>query len=314
MTGFVVGTPYALLDAERFTTDLRFDFTHLAKGHGVDVGRGWSYHLRRSLPYGAGVPTFVAAIAGLIPFARRLGWHAFVITTAALAIFVSIGSGFTVFFRYVLPLIPIVCLVAALGVRETGQWLARRSGTSPALAVGLLTAVVAVPSIVQSTWFDLLLARTDTRVLAGAWLGPKLHASHSLHDTGSMYTRLDLKRVRFHEWAFDPVAGSFGRIDGSAARKPGQPQGPTPDWLVLHESPLQLYASTPAALSELAAERYDLAFSVDATRGPAPSAVYDVQDAFFLPMSGFGSVERPGPSIRIYRRRDDPASAPRETQ
>jgi hypothetical protein len=76
---------------------------------------------------------------------------------------------------------------------------------------------------------------------------------------------------------------------------------------VLHESPLRLYASIPAVLRQLVAARYDLVREVAATRGPAAAAVYDLQDAFFVPLSRFDTVVRPGPTIRIYRLR--PASA-----
>lgn len=41
-----------------------------------------------------------------------------------------------------------------------------------------------------------------------------------------------------------------------------------------------------------------------ATKGAARSAVYDLQDAFFMPVSGFSTVIRPGPTVLIYRRRD----------
>jgi hypothetical protein len=50
--GFLVATPYAILDSPAFATDLRFDFTHLSAGHAVNVGRGWLYHLMYSLPFG----------------------------------------------------------------------------------------------------------------------------------------------------------------------------------------------------------------------------------------------------------------------
>ncbi|HEY7500557.1 MAG TPA: glycosyltransferase family 39 protein [Vicinamibacterales bacterium] len=295
VVGFFVGTPYALLDSGKFTADLEFDFTHLSEGHGIDLGRGWTYHLNRSLPYGVGLTTFVAAIVGLVPFARSLGRHAFVLGTFAVAFYASIGSGHTVFFRYVLPLVPIVCLLAALGVHETGRWLAARTGASRALTVGVLAAIVAVPAIVQSARLDRLLARTDTRVLAREWLAPRLKADDSLHDSGGTYARLDLQDLRFHQWAYDPASSSFGHPDGA-----------TPDWLVLHDSPLRLYASAPATLRQLAADKYELLFAVRATTGRSGSVVYDLQDAFFLPMSDLETAERPGPTIRIYRRRDAP--------
>ena len=51
LLGFIAATPYALLDFPAFEADLRFDVTHLAGGHGIDLGRGWQYHLTNSLPY-----------------------------------------------------------------------------------------------------------------------------------------------------------------------------------------------------------------------------------------------------------------------
>jgi len=34
------------------------------------------------------------------------------------------------------------------------------------------------------------------------------------------------------------------------------------------------------------------------------SRVYDMQDAFFLPIAGFRGVQRPGPTVWIFRRLD----------
>jgi hypothetical protein len=291
--GFLAATPYAVLDFETFAADLRFDFTHLSGGHGIILGRGWSYHLMRSLPYGTGVLTFIAAVAGTVPFVRHHPRQAFVIASFCGVFYAAIGSGYTVFFRYVLPLVPVVCLSAAVAVRHGGAWLAPRMHLSEGAAVSLLAAIVWIPSFVNSAWFDLLLARTDTRVIAGRWLAPRLEPGETVHDAGGDYTRLELGRTPFHYWHFDPDTSSFGH-----------PQGHTPDWIVLTQSPLRTYASASAPLRRLANERYDLVFSVTGTRGGARSAVYDLQDAFFMPLSGFHTVERPGPTILIYRRKD----------
>jgi hypothetical protein len=293
--GFLAATPYAVLDAGTFAADLRYDFVHLAGGHNVDLGRGWSYHLTRSLPYGTGVTIFAAAAAGVVPLAAHYGRHAVVIGAFAVAFYASIGSGYTVFFRYILPLVPVVCLLAAIAVRHAAPWLAFRTGFPPRALLVLLAALVGGPALVYSAWFDALLARADTRALASRWLTPRLTPGESLHDAGNAYVELDLPRARIHRWSFDAAAGSFG-----------DPEGRTPDWLVIHQSPLWTYAGTPPELRRLAAEKYDLAHAVRATRGRARSAVYDLQDAFFMPVSGFTTVERPGPTIFIYRRRDAP--------
>jgi 4-amino-4-deoxy-L-arabinose transferase-like glycosyltransferase len=299
--GFLIATPYALLDFKAFEAGLQFDFTHLSEGHGVQLGYGWSYHLIRSLPLGVGLPTCVAALVGVIPLARHHGRQACVIGAFAAAFYASIGSGYTVFFRYVLPLVPIACLSAAVAVRYVGPWLARQSGVSNGAALALLAALIGGPALVNSAWLDLLLAKTDTRVLAARWLAPRLKPEESLHEAGGQYTRLELPGVRFHRWSlFDPVANSFG-----------DPDGRTPDWLVFAESPLWTYALVPWELRQLALNKYVLVQVFPATKGPAMDgrgqpAFYDLQDAFFLPLTGFSTVERPGPTLLIYRRGDAP--------
>ena len=74
--GFLLGTPYAAIDSRTFMADLRFDFAHLSAGHGHDLGLGWSYHLTRSLPYGVGLTTCMAAVAGVIPLTTHYGRRA----------------------------------------------------------------------------------------------------------------------------------------------------------------------------------------------------------------------------------------------
>jgi 4-amino-4-deoxy-L-arabinose transferase-like glycosyltransferase len=290
--GFLAGTPFAVLDSRTFLADVRFDTGHLAGGHGIDLGRGWSYHLRRSLPYGLGVGMFAAALAGIVPMARHHGRSALVIGAFAAAFFAGIGSGLTVFFRYVLPLVPIACLLAAVAVRHGGAWVADRARLPVALTTGLLAAAVAALSIFNTVRLDLLLGRTDTRVLAAQWLTPRLQPEDTLHDSGGNYAALDFGRTEFHAWHFDAASRAFG-----------DPAGRTPDWIVLTESPLWTYASVSPELRSLTEREYVLARVVRGTRGPAPSAVYDMQDAFFLPVAGFAAVERPGPDVRIYRRK-----------
>ena len=95
--GFLVATPYAILDSPAFATDLRFDFTHLSAGHAANVGRGWLYHLRYSLPYGVGPLTCLAAVAGVIPTVRLYGLKGLAVAAFAFAFYASVGSGLTVF-------------------------------------------------------------------------------------------------------------------------------------------------------------------------------------------------------------------------
>lgn len=292
VAGFLATTPYAVLDFQTFSTDLLFDVTHLSGGHGINLGRGWRYHLTTSLPYGAGPLTVAAAAAGIFAVAWRAPDHALVLGAFAAAFYASIGSGYTVFFRYILPLVPVICLLAAAAVREAAASLARHTTFNLSTATITLAGLVAAPSAVHSVWLDLVLARTDSRVLAARWLAPRVQAGHTLYDSGGDYATLDLGTTRYHVWRFDPATKSFGH-----------PRGDTPDWLVLHQSPLRTYGRHPMDVRQLAATAYDLVWELRATRGSASAAVYDLQDAFFLPLSRFDTVVRPGPSIFIYRKR-----------
>jgi hypothetical protein len=289
---FVVATPFAILDYPTFKADLVYDFTHLSLGHTVDLGIGWIYHATHSLPYGAGFGVFGAAVVGLVPLVRSYPRQAFVLVLFFTAFYLGIGSGRTVFFRYVLPLVPLVCLFAAVGVRHAADWLAGRLGLRTQVVTVCLSLVVAAPSAWNAVWFDIVLGRRDTRAIARDWLAPHLTPDSTLHDAGGEYAHLDLGGLRYHQWYFDESAGSFGNGVGF------------PDWLVLPESPVSSYTNVPVALRLLAVRDYDLVQVIRGTGTRRTVAMYDQQDAFFMPVSGFSSVERPGPTLRIYKRRN----------
>lgn len=288
---FVLTSPFAVLDFAAFRRDLLFDITHLSEGHFVELGIGWIYHATHSLPYGAGLGVFAAALPGTVILARRHARQAFVLLTFFVAFYGAVGNGHTVFFRYVLPLVPLVCLFAAVTVVAAGGWLSARLHRSPETAAAVLALVVALPSIVYAIWFDVVLARTDTRVIAREWLAPQIMPETTLYDAGGTYASLDLSSLRYHDWHFDADTRSFGH-----------PSGETPEWLVLQDSPLSAYTRVPAEVRGLALTNYILVKEVIGSKGRARSAMYDRQDAFFMPVSGFWTVERPGPNIRIYRR------------
>ena len=285
--GFIAATPYALLDFETFTTDLRFDFTHLSGGHGITLSRGWWYHLQRSLPYGVGVSIFIAAAAGVVPFAKHYPRHAAVIGTFSIAFYAAIGSGYTVFFRYILPLVPIVCLLAAVAVRHGGPWLASRTGLSNRASLALLVVLAGGPALLYSVWLDVLLARTDTRVLAARWLATRLKPEESLHQATAPYVELDLSDVRFHYWNFDAVNGSFGDSGRTHAGLAG----------AATVAAVDVCESSAGTSPRSPAKRYTLVRTFRATRGRARSAVYDWQDAFFMPLCRVPHGRASGPDL-----------------
>jgi hypothetical protein len=242
----------------------------------------------RTLPYGLGLPLFAAAIAGIAPFWLRHRRAAAPIGVFAIAYYAAIGAGHTVFFRYTMALVPILCLSAAVFVRSCSDWLAPQLRLSSAVVAAILAAIVAGPSLLRDVEIDRLLARTDSRQLASDWLVPRLLPDDTLYDHGDVIG-LALGAAQFHDWLYDAGTGIFPRADGR-----------TPDWLVLYDSPLALYPRADAALDALAQSKYTLVKQFKGA-GAAKDAIFDPQDAFFLPIAGFDGVERPGPDVRIYR-------------
>jgi len=296
--GFVAATPFALIDYRLFSSGLVFDVMHLSTGHaGPDLGRGWSYHLERSLPTALGLPVFAAAILGAIRMATTYARAALIIGVFCAALYTLLAPGRTVFFRYILPIVPLACVSAAVAVQYAADWLARRVRVSSRTLVVALAFAVSVRTLVNSVWMDVLLAKTDTRVLAGRWLAARVKPEESLYDAGGAYAGASLVGLSMHRWTvetFDPTRNAFTNSSGRL-----------PDWLVLPESPL-VYGTVPMDLRRLSAEKYELAQTIPATRLQNDASVYDLQDAFFLPMSGFQTVIRPGPTIRIFRRLQSP--------
>ena len=289
--GFVAGTPYALLDPVKFSTDVMFDLQHLSEGHGVSVGPAWLRHATFSLPLGLGLPVYVASLGGAVMLAWRHRTAAVVLGAFAAAFALAIGRGQTAFARYVLPLLPVLCVCAGAFADGAGRWLADRLRRPQGATVMLVALALAAPSVVSSAWLDVLLARTDTRVLAADWLSHRVPRGATLYESGSDYVRLQLAGLRVHRWNFQEDTGRFAGTDM------------LPDWMIVHTSPVGMYTPVPVRLAGLIVTDYRLVRRFDATRPSTSPRAYDVQDAFFLPLGGFARVVRPGPTIAIYQRR-----------
>ena len=80
-----------------------------------------------------------------------------------------------------------LCIAAAIAIRHVALWAVPRFRISHAVALGGLLSVVIIPALVNSVWFDVLLARTDSRVLAARWLESNVQAQDTLYDDGGVY-------------------------------------------------------------------------------------------------------------------------------
>ena len=287
---FVVGTPYAVLDASHFVAALGEVGGHLRRGHMALAGSAWQIHLTSSLRYGLGLPMLVAGLGGMGLMLFRRTREGTLFLLCPVAYFALIGAGQSAFARYILPTIPFLCLGGALLVSELAGTISRWSGR-PAMApalVATLAALTAAPSLWSAVQTNRLLARDDNRAIAAAWLRERFPQGASLYQTGSVYGHLQMQPEGVVP---DP-------------RYPEVPIGVTPaaDVIVVLRCALD-YCDVPASMDRILAAYVPLTFFV-AARLDDPSLVYDRDDAFYIPLSGFRAVTRPGPNVEIYSRSD----------
>lgn len=322
---FLLGTPYALLDLRTFRTDFSYELNHLATGHYVDVGNAWLYHLTTSLRWGIGAPLLAAGLFGVgVAFATDPR-AALVLYSFPVLYFIAIGRGETAFFRYILPVVPFLCVAA-------GALLARLATRRGVGIATLFATAIAAPTAVSTVTALRLMGAGDTRDAMGAWIEANVPTESVLVHAGA-YTGAPMlqRNVVNQTREFDAKAG---RADSAGFRKPDELKWYTrdrpmydvlfvekegidfasqravanlladpPPWLMVEESPLVHYSAVPDAIAALARERYTLVHTESATDGATDAPVYDQQDAFYLPAARFQGFSRMGPTLRLYRLR-----------
>jgi hypothetical protein len=301
---FVIGTPYALLDWPNFVVGLREISDHLRSGHMAMAGYGWIVHLTSSLRYGLSGPLLAASLMGLALYCWRDWRNGWLYALFPVAYFLAIGGGQTAFARYIIPLLPFLCLAAGYVIVEAARTIAARAG-KPSLVPGVivaLTIVVAAPALYASVRTNHLLTQTDSRLLAAQWMRSRFPGGVTMYQSGSIYGHVQMATVDpyvaalYPQLQYDDSRREFVATDGRAAG--------LPDVMVLQSSPLG-YSSTADSILALAGRQYSLEESIQAVDAAHPSLVYDRDDAFFVPLAGFAAVTRPGPNLNLYVRRSE---------
>jgi hypothetical protein len=193
---FVLANPYALLDYSAFHRDLVHQSTLSAEAQGklgAPKGGGLSYYLW-SLTWGLGWVPALAALGGALTVWRRERALWWLLVPAALAFLAFMSLQGRYYGRWLLPMLPILCLLAAYfaqqaadaGARLLGHRRAREPDTGgPPPAVGapdagvpavrlalstvLATALLA-QGLVYSVHSGAVLARADTRTRTREWM------------------------------------------------------------------------------------------------------------------------------------------------
>ncbi|HEX5622311.1 MAG TPA: glycosyltransferase family 39 protein [Solirubrobacteraceae bacterium] len=164
VVAFVVANPYALFDLQLFREGLELQSQASSDGGGklgLADESGVLYYLG-TLTWGLGVVPALAAAGGAVWLSIRDRGRALVLVPAPLLLLLFLGIQDRFFARWILPVYPLLCLLAAWAAIE-----ALRRTPAPALIAG---ALLCAQGLVFSIHNDLVLSRPDTRALARAWM------------------------------------------------------------------------------------------------------------------------------------------------
>ncbi|MEZ4216873.1 MAG: hypothetical protein R3E88_10390 [Myxococcota bacterium] len=261
-------------------------------------GTAW-YHVAFSLWYGIGaVPTLLAAPALAFGFASR-EWLLRLAAVMVVSWFAVVAASPVMLARYMTPLLPALALLEGALVAGAVDAAARRSaavrgalgeGTGRrALAALALTVVAMAGSLRSAVAHERLASRVDTRVAAQQWLAANAAPGSRVLVVGTV----------FFPWGAPQVPKGLVQA-ALPARGAGLARAGI-DFVVAHDHELFWSTVDPGWLAaqgralELVAEFDPRAGASDAT------PVFEVNDAYYLPIAGFSGVATGGPHVWIYR-------------
>jgi Dolichyl-phosphate-mannose-protein mannosyltransferase len=197
LLAFFVANPYSLLDYDAFHHELVHQSTLSAESQGklgAPRSGGLAYYLW-SLTWGLGWLPALAALGGAIVIWRRGLRYGWMLVPAPLLFLAFMGLQGRYFGRWLLPVFPLLCLLAAVFVLWGGELLGRlagravsarrRTGDSAAgeasagaprrprlglVFAALLGAAVLAQGLVFSVHSGLVLSRADTRNVTREWM------------------------------------------------------------------------------------------------------------------------------------------------
>jgi hypothetical protein len=171
---FIAANPYSVLDFSAFHAGVTTQQA-LAGGSdpeklGTTAASGTAFYVW-TFTWGLGWAPSIAALAGsvMLVVRRRLAL-AVVLLPAPIAFIVFMGDQQRYFGRWLMPVFPIIALLAGYGAVETARWLIRTRGMPLVLAAGAVAVVMLGQSLAVSIHNDVVLSHSDTRNVTRAWM------------------------------------------------------------------------------------------------------------------------------------------------
>ncbi len=222
LIGFVLGTPYAVLDfSQFFWQGIAYEWTHYSTGHPGQEGPAnhWWY-ARNLFSHILGPSLSIAALAGLVRSLLRPARQGFVLLSFPLLYFAFVSSFTVRFERQMMPILPFAAVWAGLACDAAGRWLAERchAWQKPALerciipGLVLLVGVWPLLVVLQDSYrFSL----PDTRSVASEWIEKNLRrGTLAREEFTPQMPNLPASQVRYEPWGIAKRGLEAWRAEG----------------------------------------------------------------------------------------------------
>jgi hypothetical protein len=321
---FLVADPYALLDIHAFHEGLTTQAS-TASEEGGKLGAahisGWRYYAEAGTWAFGWLPS-LAALGGAIGLAVKQRRLALILLPAPILLYLYLGNQTRFFARWLLPVYPILALLAAYAAVEfTRRW---RPGW---IVAG---ALLCAQGLVWSVHNDVVLARADTRQIARDWLvahvpaGTKMVVEPVFPDqwaadvgrpnsatrTGNRWNKWPTSRVRLNPDG-SPVRGPGALVKLEDYEKTTQPalvdryrqRGFC--WVVTGSNQYGRAYADPKAVPQAIRYYAELKRQADLVYRVRPYQAEGIPFSFDFSFNYYPlQFDRPGPEIDVYRLRD----------
>lgn len=310
LAAFTLLSPYAVFDVQRAVRDVHAQLVLSYQPHVFA-----SLSVPTLLSLAVGMPALAMATIGALVLAWRRPGVGVTLAAGVLPYAVPLGVADRVYARYLVPLTPVVAVLAAVGLVACIRRIPTRWQLG-ATCVGIV--LLAIDPASRSVALDRLLARPDTREDAAAWLRERVPPGDTVVVVADgWYTAPALPP------GVARVARDFGRSTAlaiAARAAPGirtadylldgtglDPANPPGRWIVTSEhSALPMFGLVPPNVASfVAAHAKNVAEFVGYAPAGAPGT-FDPIDANFVPLADFAAQRRPGPNITVWAV-EDPA-------
>jgi hypothetical protein len=223
LAAFVVASPFVLLDAPHFARDFLRQTEIMDRGWlGFEsTGNGFWYNVTPNLTGAIGVLALVLGVAGL-------GWALWrhtrldlIVVPYVLVYFTYIGTWKELADRYLLPIVPLLLLLAVRLAVELVQRSPRRVRAAVTAGVAVVLAAALALPLADSIAFDRALSGTDTREVAREWIQRSIPAGSLIaveNYTAPLVLQEDLHHYRAA--GLEPVAYRLTRLRLPAPETP----------------------------------------------------------------------------------------------